>query len=198
MDAAPVTVALGPFEDLLACGLRAIVAEDPGLELVAQRSPTRDLRVLLDACKPRVAIVDHSALASASELRELARSHPDTRFVLFADRLSSAECAQLLAFGASACVSRTTQARDVLTAVHLASRGMQVTPRELGVADSGHALTEREAEVLLHLQQRRANAQIASSLHISVETVRTHARSIYRKLGVSSRRELHAGSSGVE
>jgi hypothetical protein len=29
-------------------------------------------------------------------------------------------------------------------------------------------------------------------LHVSVETVRTHARNIYRKLGVSSRRELAA------
>ena len=44
--------------------------------------------------------------------------------------------------------------------------------------------------MLGQLQQRRSNAQIAAELHISVETVRTHARHIYRKLGVASRREL--------
>ena len=40
------------------------------------------------------------------------------------------------------------------------------------------------------LQQGRSNAQIALALQVGVETVRTHARNIYRKLGVSSRREL--------
>ncbi len=46
--------------------------------------------------------------------------------------------------------------------------------------------------MLAGLQQRRSNAQIAAELHVSIETVRTHARHIYRKLGVSSRRELLA------
>jgi DNA-binding CsgD family transcriptional regulator len=56
---------------------------------------------------------------------------------------------------------------------------------------SGHELlTQREAEVLPLLQVGRSNAQIALALQVGVETVRTHARSIYRKLGVSSRREL--------
>ena len=42
------------------------------------------------------------------------------------------------------------------------------------------------------LQGGRSNAEIAASLHVGVETVRTHARNIYRKLGVSSRRELRS------
>ena len=44
--------------------------------------------------------------------------------------------------------------------------------------------------MLLLLRQGHSNAQIALALHVGVETVRTHARNIYRKLGVSSRREL--------
>ena len=40
------------------------------------------------------------------------------------------------------------------------------------------------------LQDGRTNSEIAEALSIGVETVRTHARSIYRKLGVPSRREL--------
>jgi DNA-binding NarL/FixJ family response regulator len=194
MDTARVTVALGPFEDLLACGLRTIVAGDPGLELIGQPTPPRELRALLAALEPRVAVIDHRNLANAREVRELVGSHPHTRLVLFADGLSGAECAQLLTFGASACLSRATQSRDVLNAIHLAARGLQVTPRELNSPAAANALTEREVEVLAELQQRRANAQIASDLHISVETVRTHARNIYRKLGVSSRRELQAAA----
>jgi DNA-binding CsgD family transcriptional regulator len=53
-------------------------------------------------------------------------------------------------------------------------------------------LTPREAEVMELLQSGRSNAEIAHTLHVSIETVRTHARRIYRKLGVKTRRELRA------
>ena len=46
---------------------------------------------------------------------------------------------------------------------------------------------------MLHLLRHgRSNPRIALELHIGVETVRSHARSIYRKLGVTSRRALVA------
>jgi DNA-binding NarL/FixJ family response regulator len=51
-------------------------------------------------------------------------------------------------------------------------------------------LTPREAEVLELLQDGATNAAIAHELSIGIETVRTHARHIYRKLGIGSRREL--------
>jgi DNA-binding NarL/FixJ family response regulator len=51
-------------------------------------------------------------------------------------------------------------------------------------------LTPREADVLELLQAGKSNGQIAVELSVSVETVRTHARNIYRKLGVRTRREL--------
>jgi DNA-binding CsgD family transcriptional regulator len=55
-------------------------------------------------------------------------------------------------------------------------------------------LTPREADVLDQLQLGRSNAEIAMALSVSVETVRTHARSVFRKLGVKGRRELARGS----
>jgi DNA-binding NarL/FixJ family response regulator len=189
-----VSVAIGDFEDLLDRGLRGLIDDDPSLSLVANGVGRGDLARVLRTRKPRVAIIDSGFLRSPVEMRTLARRHRATSFVLIAEELSSAECAQLLAFGAAACVSRTTQARDVLNAVHLAARGMQLTPRRFdGHAVGSNALTAREADVLTELQRRRSNAQIASDLHISVETVRTHARAIYRKLGVASRRELGGG-----
>jgi DNA-binding NarL/FixJ family response regulator len=140
-----------------------------------------------------VAILDSTRLRSPADVRNLTSNHPDTHLLLLAERPSSVESAQLLAFGASACLAKTTQSRDVLNAIHLASRGLQLTPRGgHGIARGSGLLTAREADVLAGLQQRRSNAQIAADLHISIETVRTHARHIYRKLGVASRRELLA------
>jgi len=51
------------------------------------------------------------------------------------------------------------------------------------------ALTERELEVLTYMRSMMTAADIAKGLFVSVNTVKTHQRSIYRKLGVASRRE---------
>jgi DNA-binding NarL/FixJ family response regulator len=194
----PITVALGRFDDLLARGLRGLIEDDPSLELLAvDVAPERMAGAMRE--RPRVLILDTGSLHSPAEVRELAAKHPATRLMLLAERPSSVECAQLLAFGACACLAKATQARDVLNAIHLASRGLQLTPRESSYARPAGSdlLTPREADVLAQLHQRRSNAQIAAELHLSVETVRTHARHIYRKLGVGSRRELLAPAPGA-
>ena len=57
---------------------------------------------------------------------------------------------------------------------------------------AAHDLTPREAQVLLHLAGGHSSKYIAKTLFISDNTVRTHTRNIYRKLGVGSREELLA------
>jgi DNA-binding NarL/FixJ family response regulator len=189
-----ITIVLARFDDLLAGGLRDLIVNDPSLVLLASDVEHKRIPVVLSAHRPDVAILDASALAVLAEIRELSGRYPATRLVLLANDPSMAECAQLLAFGASACLGRDTQSRDVLNAIHLASRGLQVIPRVVSSPDypiaGGQRLTRREAEVLPLLQQGRSNAQIALVLQVGVETVRTHARNIFRKLGVSSRNEL--------
>jgi LuxR family maltose regulon positive regulatory protein len=67
-----------------------------------------------------------------------------------------------------------------------------VGARRLIEADAGLAaevLSERELTVLHYLQSPLSNAEIAGQLTVSVHTVKTHVRNIYRKLGVARRRE---------
>ncbi|MEV7647570.1 LuxR C-terminal-related transcriptional regulator [Arthrobacter sp. NPDC089319] len=51
-------------------------------------------------------------------------------------------------------------------------------------------LTERELEVLAYMRSMMTAADIGKALFISVNTVKTHQRSIYRKLGAASRRDV--------
>jgi DNA-binding NarL/FixJ family response regulator len=196
----PITVVIAHFDDLFARGLRELLESDPSLAIVAAEVEHRRIGVVLRAHRPDVAILDIGALGKLAEVRELSDSHPGTRLILLCNDPAPAECAQLLAFGASACLGRDTQSRDLINAIHLASRGLQVLPRPTAGRGGGPVaaglLTKREAEVLPLLQQGRSNAQIALALQVGVETVRTHARNIYRKLGVASRRELAASSRG--
>jgi DNA-binding NarL/FixJ family response regulator len=191
----PVRLAVAQFEDLVARGLRALVTEDVNIELVADEVPHEQLEKVIAQASPDVALLNFGSLRSPNDVRALHALHPETRLVVLANRPSPSECNQMLAFGATACLSKETQARDILSAIHLASRGLHVLPktaREFGMTrmPGPELLTPREADVLELLQLGRSNAEIAMALSVGIETVRTHARSIYRKLGVRTRRDL--------
>ena len=197
--AAGVTVVTAEFEDLVKVGLRQLIAEDPNLVLVAGDVPLEELSDSIAEHKPAVVLLNFGSLPSPASVHELHELHSETRFVVLANRPTAAECNQMLSFGATACISKETQGRDIINAIHLASRGMHVLPRSAGASlrETGgfgrpgpELLTSREASVLELLQEGCTNAEIAHTLSIGIETVRTHARNIYRKLGISSRRDL--------
>src|SRR5581483_4618569 len=64
-----------------------------------------------------------------------------------------------------------------------------VSPAERGSASRIAALSPRERDVLRMLPSRLTIAEVAAELNVSVNTVKYHIKSIYRKLGVSSRAE---------
>jgi two-component system, LuxR family, secretion system response regulator SsrB len=193
-----VKVVAAKFEDLVTVGLKQLISEDPNLELVVTDVPVPKIEDEIKRHEPSVVLVNFGTLKSPAQVFQLHQSYPETRIVVLANRPTAAECNQMLSFGATACLSKETEARDIINAIHLASRGMHVLPRSAasgGGVDSlnlegSDLLTPREADVLELLQDGATNAQIAHALSIGVETVRTHARNIYRKLGISSRRDL--------
>ena len=62
------------------------------------------------------------------------------------------------------------------------------------------ALSEREQEVLALIALGMSNRQIAHELYLSVDTIKTHVRSVFGKLGVANRTQaaLAAGDVGVD
>jgi DNA-binding NarL/FixJ family response regulator len=187
------------FEDLVKVGLRQLIAEDENLQLVASDVPLAQITGAIEEHEPAVVLLNFGSLPTPATVHQLHERHPETRLVVLANRPTAAECNQMLSFGATACISKETQGRDIINAIHLASRGMHVLPRSAsggGMAErqlglpGPDLLTPREADVLELLQEGRTNAQIAHTLSIGIETVRTHARNIYRKLGITSRRDL--------
>ena len=194
-----MTIVSARFEDLVSIGLASLISEDSNVELVASDVDLDRLEGVLDEHRPSVVLLNFGSLPNPAMIYQLHQSHPETRVVVLANRPSAAECNQMLSFGATACISKETQGRDIINAIHLATRGMHVLPRsataaagqpeEIGLPPPD-LLTPREADVLELLQDGMTNAQIAHTLSIGVETVRTHARNIFAKLGISTRRDL--------
>lgn len=151
--------------DLRAAGtLAASVGSDAGPRLCIQalRVVAATARASGDAVAARRAHSDALALARAEGLLP-------TR----APRTGSLVCR---------CGLGMADATDPLQA----SRPLEASPRIAAVTDP---LTEREDAVLRWLPSRLSNGEIAHELSLSINTVKSHVKAIYRKLDVATRRD---------
>ncbi|MGH9214507.1 MAG: response regulator transcription factor [Acidimicrobiales bacterium] len=73
----------------------------------------------------------------------------------------------------------------------LLAAAYRVVPPSRAAPQAGlvEPLSDRELTVLRFLASRLTSTEIARELYLSVNTVRSHVKAIYRKLGVSSRAE---------
>ena len=159
LSPAMATVVAGKFEDLIARGLEVVIEDDPNLDLAARDVPLSEIESVAAKHSPAVVLLNFGALSSPVEVQALAQRLPEARIVVLANRPTAAECTQMLSFGATGCLSKETEARDVVNAIHLASRGMHVLPRSAAAGGGvdrlgmeGTELTARESEVLELLQ----------------------------------------------
>jgi DNA-binding CsgD family transcriptional regulator len=129
---------------------------------------------------------DRGAMVEAAQLRIVAgRSLAKTGRK--DDAISELEAAEKAMRGAGAERLRAEAARE------LRSLGRQAGPRVPTATGDGaglDALSGREREVARLVRERRTNPQIAEELFLSLKTVETHMRNIFRKLDVSSRVEV--------
>jgi LuxR family maltose regulon positive regulatory protein len=137
---------------------------------------------------------DHRARAAVQRAIELAELEGFRRpFTLFdRERMS-----RLLTRAASLAPARSNFVNEILAdLLHEADRTDVVL---------AEPLTDRELMVLEHLPTMSSNAEIAEEMYVSINTVKAHLKSLYRKLEVSSRRgavhrarELNLFAAGAE
>jgi len=84
---------------------------------------------------------------------------------------------------------RRTNAHRWLAAELVAFLDDRATPEGVAPGELVEALSDRESEVLHYLPTIMSNADIAGELFVSVNTVKTHVKSIYRKLGATRRQD---------
>jgi DNA-binding NarL/FixJ family response regulator len=149
-----------------------------------------------------VLILHASGLQAGIEsLNQLRQLFPETRILLLTESPDDEFGAQALESGASGCVSMAESPEVLVKAVANVSNGerwfpSRVTNAVLDRLIAGRRakpmmtsnLTPREWEVLTLVAQGRSDKEVAGALCISTETAKSHVKSIYKKLQVSTRR----------
>lgn len=132
-------------------------------------------------------------------IKELKEVSPFSIAVLIVDNPDYFDMSELTSAGMMGCLPTRLRPRQIVAAVELiVSAGVICTPRlnpkVLDEYQSDHSdllllLTSREREILTLLGENKSNQEMADELYLSISTVKTHLRSIYRKLGLRSRRD---------
>jgi NarL family two-component system response regulator LiaR len=190
---APVRVALVNDYELVVAGLTAML------------SPYRDRAVVVDTSViPNGETPDTSADVTLFDtfgrahlgfeaLRRLISDERCGRVVVYSTDDDPARIQTALSLGAAGFISKTSTASELLDAIETVAGGEQVVlvsgrrTVDAGWPGQNWGLTARESEVLAMLTAGLRNREIADSLYVSVDTVKTHLRHIYRKLETNTR-----------
>lgn len=84
-------------------------------------------------------------------------------------------------------IMKSTTGAELVEALERVHEGEFVGSKVFDERDVGTTLTEREREVLALLSEGATNREIAQELYLSIDTVKTHVRKVFSKLGVGNR-----------
>src|SRR5215831_6330530 len=190
-------------------GLRTFLAYDTELDVVGEAADGAEALSLAQELKPDVVLMDllMPGMDGITATAAIRRALPETEVLALTSVLEDASVVGAIRAGAIGYLLKDTQADALCQAIKAAAAGqVQLTPKAaarlvqaISAPESPEALTERETEVLQLLAQGQSNKQIARSLSISEQTVKTHVSSILAKLGVQSRTQatLYAIRTGL-
>lgn len=187
-----------------AAGLRAavgIVADEVGrrrLEALLQDDSCRlaasapSVPALLDAAGMLDLVLlsgDAEAVARGGAVQLLRALRPSCAIVLVAPDDDSAVVRKALRAGVDGYVPEPVVDQALSSTISAVLAGQLAIPRSIRHRAPWSAFSSRERQVLQLVARGATNQQIASRLHLSESTVKSHLASSFRKLGVSSRAE---------
>nr|WP_201761040.1 response regulator transcription factor [Nonomuraea sp. K271] len=201
-----IRILLADDEAMIRAGVRAILASDPSLEVVAEAADGRQAVDLAIGHRPDVVLLDIrmprlDGLAAAAELRKVA---PGAAVVMLTTFGEDDYIAKALDVGAAGFLLKSGDPRELIAGIHAVAEGAaylspKVAQRVITQLSGGRmakgaearerveSLTDREREVLALLGAGLSNAEIARRLHIVEGTVKAYVSAILNRLDVRNR-----------
>jgi DNA-binding NarL/FixJ family response regulator len=188
--------------DVVRSGLRAILGDQPGWEVVAEAEDGRQAVEFAAKTQPDVAILDYQLplLNGIDATRQIRALQPRTEVLIFTMYGSEPLIRELLAAGARGYLLKSDARRFLITAVEALARHQPFFTGRVSetllraylanVQAQGDALTSRERTVVQLIAEGRTNREVAHVLGINLKTVETHRSAAMRKIDAHTSADL--------
>jgi DNA-binding NarL/FixJ family response regulator len=202
MDGPGIRVLTADDHPVVRAGIIAMLANEAGIEVVAEARNGAVAVELFEAHRPDVVLMDlqmpnMDGVAAITAIRGI---DPDARIIALTTHDGDADIHRALTAGASAYLLKDAMVEQLIDAIRAAAVGKRVIPPnvagKLAEFTPRADLTARELEVLRHVARGLGNKEIAVAIGRSPETVKAHLESIFRKLDAKDR--AHAVTIGLQ
>jgi two-component system, NarL family, response regulator DevR len=184
-------------------GLKAMLQSEPDLEVVAETGLGQEVPGLLDRTRPDIVLLDVRLpdMSGVEVCRQATRSHPDVKVIMLTTFVDPDLVDECIDAGARGYLVKDVRGMSLKENVRAVSRGQAVLApevaggildrvRERRSAEAGPpALTQSQVAILGLMTRGFSNREIATEVHLSENTIKTHIQEIFRKLGVHNRVE---------
>ena len=180
---------------LLRRGVASIINQEPDLHVVAEASNGVEAIEAYELYLPDVTLLDlrMPVMDGVEAVRRIREFDPRARVIVLTTYDTDDEIARALRAGAKAYLLKDISADDLVSCIRDVLAGKTgfapAAPATLSQDVRRVQLAPKEMATLRLLAQGKANNEIASDLHVSERTVKTHLAHLFEKLGVTSRVE---------
>jgi DNA-binding NarL/FixJ family response regulator len=167
-------------------GITRVVGAASGEEALSRWPVERPSVVLLDVRMPGIGGVETA--------KRLLTRHPEANVLMTTMAEDADGLARAVAAGARGYVVKdaTTEELSIALAAALSEAARRQVPAQTRGRGSSVQLTEREVQVLDGMSRGCSNAAIGRELFLSEDTIKTHARRLFRKLDAADRAQAVA------
>lgn len=177
-------------------GLRGMLESQLDFEVVGEAADGAQAIQLAEELKPEIVLMDlrMPQVDGVTAIRAIKSSQAETQILVLTTYDSDADILPAIEAGATGYLLKDSSREELYGAIRATARGdtvlaPSVAARLVGQmrAPAEERLSSRELEVLQLVAEGASNKDIASRLHISQATVKSHLIHIFGKLGVSDR-----------
>ena len=180
-------------EKLIRIGIRTILLAEPDFEIVGEAETSVEGFKVFQEKNPDVTLMslrlkETCAIDDVKTFRDFS---PNAKIIILAPRAGDGEITKALKQGALGYVLKDISPDELIKAIRIVANGKKYIPTEIAEVLTEHLgqeeLTPSEQIVLRMLVGAMSNKEISFALDISENTVKTHIKNIFDKLGVSDR-----------
>jgi DNA-binding NarL/FixJ family response regulator len=195
----PLRILLADDHTLVRAGLRSLIGQLDGVEVVAEAQDGREVLDLVDTHHPDIVLMDisMSGMNGLEATLQLKKQHPRIHVMILSMHATEEYVLQALRAGASGYLLKDSAPLELELALRAVGRGetylsppisKQVVDDYMQRVGGKHeplaALTARQREILQLVAEGNSTKEIARRLRLSVKTVETHRAQLMERLGI--------------